>query len=656
MTTRALLTMAGTEIRRSFGSVGGRIAGGRDFVWLTLSLSLMIAFTTLLLAIERDVLENFVDSLLGKVEGAGIPIQVTVSPAAMALGHGNRAFTVFDRSGPRPTPSTGSDRFVAPGLEGIAFHPVAEVETDVLALPGNESALARGDLNDQGVFAGLATAMNTPLWRSLGVPGGPEAALTIVANRAWFQRWFSEERHLAALSDQLPRAAVERIARDLERGRTTVARMNFTVPDAVDRSVVSLPIRWVSSLPGGNGRAFVMSAELHHALVHGARAKRLFVDLPRDGHGADRPLIRSVRIFDTDKEGKQPEALARQISDCLHAGSRSGGGDLNLFMDFAEALPKAWVEACLVRLHLPAEVRVGYVEDGRKPIMTLGVGDVDLDCAAIAKLPLVDEGDAAACAGRRDGIRRPLLSDATVGILYVADRRNLSQTHRALVAARYEHAGQSQPVFFVSSVYRDAINRLEYLVGVFDFLRLPAAVAGIALVSVVLWVQISALLANRRSQYGLLLIQGADWKLIHLQVAVQIATCFAVAAIGALVAVECLAGLTQHLFADGAAAVHAREELGIRAPTILHPMFVALMEGDAASARRIATSYGLAVAGMVAITGVITTWATLRLPCGRTTTPIELISPERRGRVAEVEAHPRPGGRPARRKPEETSS
>ena len=630
---RSLLLRARTEVGRSFGPIGGRFPGGRDFVWLTVSMALMVALVALLLAIERDVVESFVDSLIGKVPGTGTPIQVTVAPAAFALGHADRAFTVFDAV---PTRADGAGgRFAAPGLSGLPFHPVAEVETDVIALPGHDTALSRGDLNDRGVFTGLATATDSPLWRSLGVPAGPDEVITVVVNRAWFRHWFSQDRHLAALRALLPEAVAARAARASTAVADGVERLHFSVPGASGRTTVALPIRWVPSLPGGNGRAFVMTAELHRVLVQSARSRAVLADLPIDDRATDRPRSRALRLFDVDRAGTTPDALAERIVGCLRAGERSGGGVFNLFLDFADPRPRAWIDACLAAMNLPPTVRVDHVDAPPASTMVLGRGDVGLDCGRARDLVGLDDADRHSCDGRQGTVRLALLKGATVGVLYVADRRDLSRTHRALVGAQYLRDDRSLPVFFVSSTYRDAINRLDYLVAVFDFLRLPAAAAGAGLVAIALWVQISALLANRRPQYGLLMVHGSRWSAIHLHVAVQMAICFAGAVVVALVAIDALALLVQHLFVDGAAAAMARDELGIAAPSILRPLSAAAIAGDGAAVAAILRSHLEAIGFVGLLTALITVATTLRLPCRASTTPIELLAPEtpRAGRM-----------------------
>ncbi len=605
--------------------MGDRFAGGRDFVWLTVSMTLMVALVALLLAIERDVVESFVDSLIGKVPGTGTPIQVTVAPAAFALGHADRAFSVFATD---PGEAAGASRFLAPGLSGLPFHPVAEVETDVLALPGHDTALSRGDLNDRGVFAGLATGGDTPLWRSLGVPPGPDELITVVVNRAWFRQWFSAERHLAALRTAVPTSVVTRAAQALAGATETIGRLHFSVPGARGRTTAALPVRWVSSLPGGNGRAFVMTAELHRALLQSARSRATLVDLPMDDPAIDRPRSRAVRLFDVDRAGSPADALAERLGACLHTGERSGGGSFNLFLDFPEPQPRPWIDACLAEAKLPPTVRIDHVVAPPASVVVLGRGDVGLDCARVRELAGFDTADRQACEGREGVVRRPLLAGATVGVLYVADRRDLSRTHRALVAAQYVRDGRSLPVFFVSSTYRDAINRLDYLVAVLDFVRLPAAVAGAGLVAIALWVQISALLANRRAQYGLLMVHGSRWWSIHLHVAVQMAICFAVAVVVALLAIEMLELVVQRVFTGSGVAAIARDELGIASPSILWPLSIAAFAGGGSVVAAILGSDLEAIGFVGLLTAVITVATTFRLPCGPSTTPIELLSPE----------------------------
>ena len=619
------LARAWTEVARSFRSVGGRFAGGRDFVWLTVSMTLMVALVALLLAIERDVVESFVDSLIGKVPGTGTPIQVTVAPAAFALGHADRAFSVFAVD---PSGAGGDGRFVAPGLSGLPFHPVAEVETDVLALPGHDTPLSRGDLNDRGVFSGLATGIETPLWRSLGVRSGPDEVITVVVNRAWFRHWFSTERHLVALRTAIPAAVANRAAQALAGTTDTIGRLHFSVPGGRGRTTVALPVRWVSSLPGGNGRAFVMTAELHQALLQSARSRATLIDLPMDEPTIDRPRSRAVRLFDVDRAGSPADTLAERLGACLHTAERSGGGSFNLFMDFPEPQPRAWIDACLAEANLPSTVRVDHVVAPPASTMVLGRGDVGLDCGRIRQMTGFDAADLQACEGREGVMRRPILAGATVGVLYVTDRRDLSQTHRALVAAQYVRDGRSLPVFFVSSTYRDAINRLDYLVAVLDFVRLPAAIVGAGLVAIALWVQISALLANRRAQYGLLMIHGSQWWAIHLRVAVQMATCFVVAVVVALLAIEALELVVQRAFAGSGVAATARDELGISSPSILWPLSAAAFAGDRSLAAAILRSDLEATAFVGLLTTVITVATTFRLPCGPSTIPIELLSPE----------------------------
>ncbi len=58
----------------------GGCPGGRDFVWLTILITMILTFTLLSWGSYKSLLNRFVDILIGKVEGHGVPVLVIANP------------------------------------------------------------------------------------------------------------------------------------------------------------------------------------------------------------------------------------------------------------------------------------------------------------------------------------------------------------------------------------------------------------------------------------------------------------------------------------------------------------------------------------------------------------------------------------------------
>ena len=178
--------------------------GGRDFMWLSLFMSLILTLLLLLFASYEGLLNRFVDVLLGHVPGHGIPVAVT---ANILQGDGIDSAVMAE-----------VDRY-----EWMRIFPYRVIEGgyDPYVSLADDSLWKNRAPDDARVkigpdFDGWAVYPDDPLWTPQpSKDSSPEnqsgLPLQIVLNRRLFSEFFDYELYYELLQQELPAPLLESV-------------------------------------------------------------------------------------------------------------------------------------------------------------------------------------------------------------------------------------------------------------------------------------------------------------------------------------------------------------------------------------------------------------------------------------------------------------
>ncbi|MCP3866876.1 MAG: hypothetical protein GY703_02030 [Gammaproteobacteria bacterium] len=189
------------EWSRSVTGLSRDRTGRLDFFFLTILLALTLTLGMLLLGTREGILNRFIDTSLGRLQGHGIPIWVYT--------------TIIDRSGRMD--SLIDSRELIDELDatiGARIYVYREIEPNRVSLPGYDDARAFyeeevmapipvwGEDGVQMPFNVRGVSNQDPLWLRAGVPSDPSESmpLVIVLNRSLFKRHFQCAVYLEALA------------------------------------------------------------------------------------------------------------------------------------------------------------------------------------------------------------------------------------------------------------------------------------------------------------------------------------------------------------------------------------------------------------------------------------------------------------------------
>jgi len=251
------LRLAWIEFSLPFRLLRSGVPGGRDFLWLTLLLMLVLTLGLLLQATRIGLLERFVDVLLGSVENHGVPIWVIPNPV-----------------------SKGSIKFISNEVitdienEGFKIYPYREVDAglDSIELPGTSIWRTRSDLDPE--FSGWAVYMDDPLW-----PGPPgevgSLPLKIVMNRSMFRKYFNYQEYNNFGGRNLPASLFSKITEEKFNSETPTDNIWLNIRSGDFTGLQIFEVIWVERIPTIQNIAFLFPLPTYHALHEAANYPEL---------------------------------------------------------------------------------------------------------------------------------------------------------------------------------------------------------------------------------------------------------------------------------------------------------------------------------------------------------------------------------------------
>nr|VFK30396.1 MAG: FtsX-like permease family protein [Candidatus Kentron sp. MB]VFK34356.1 MAG: FtsX-like permease family protein [Candidatus Kentron sp. MB]VFK76674.1 MAG: FtsX-like permease family protein [Candidatus Kentron sp. MB] len=548
----------------------GVCPGGRDLFWLTLFFALAMSFGLLILGTRNGLLDSFSNTFLGYVPQYGIPL--ALAPHAEAGGFGvNR--DVQSKVAAIGNGETGP----VPGLRAFPYQDMGGrgLEPHFARLP-DADIWRKGD--DIPPYYGWAVFRDDPLWTIDKAPAKGEPPLALLLNRSVFRSAFDYPKYRETLRHQLPRAWWERdLPKDLKNLHDLKALWLFVLVGK-EKELTRFHIHWVENIPGASRPAFLYPMETLRALEE-ARANprlRYFPEAANNSNGNhEGKRITGLTVLNSGKDSSTSNKQA-EFAQCLGGETSLEGEDIAISLPYPK--PAAWVAACRSQAEIAEDRVVESTVFGHKLLFTPD-GYLNLPCDSIQgemareldkekkcqvrrlDIPgnhrddtlralaqctqgnMTDDGygldlpnmpswstivDCAKQPNVNIAVENLAIREGTISldksttsriIVYVPDRHRLSEAIDRLLGITV--GDNNSRALSLTSAYRDAISRVNYLTDTIGSIALPYGALFFFLMIFLLWVILGALIGHRRERYGVLLARGIPLSRLYAMVYLQ---------------------------------------------------------------------------------------------------------------------------------------
>jgi len=549
--------------------------GGRDFVWLTVFICLLLTLLLLLIASREGMLNRFVDVLLGNLPGYGVPISISNNML------GKKGINGFDTAVLNDLKGLNSR---IPGMQVFPRRNLEAALKPLVALPAEGIWQNSQNGNKFGPdFDGWAVYPNDPMWNDGTSKPLP---LEIVMSRTLYVEYFHyglyrkamraalpdelfkkipvafviTNRVIARLkSEQVPKNLLEKLqgkayasekqlSDDLKKIEpaewkkyadviATHAAAPSVHPDdstpfdtiwlqikvGIVRELHPFKVRWVERFPVIDKVAYVFPLSTYHAL-------KATIDFPElryfpEGGGAISERFQQITL--TPLKNQAPEdfektcqALADKFTGRF---SPYRGG---MLLDLPSPLATFWVDAHLRQYGFSLQPENTPQRDAsyksantvNSDSITFADGKISLPCGRLPNEYLTEQ-DIAACTGE---MNQAVALDITAkgngfryALAYVPDRRLLSLAVEELKQVS-DHA------VMINSAYQDALSRFGFLSEMLAAMELPYTIFLFLFLLAFLGIQLATLIGHHRHRYGVLLAKGMEWWQIYAMLWLQI--------------------------------------------------------------------------------------------------------------------------------------
>lgn len=477
--------------------------GGRDFVWLTIFMALLLTLMLLLLASREGLLNRFVDVLLGHVPGHGVPIAVTNN--------------MLSKSGVNAIDSSvlAEIRALDAQIPGLAVYPYRSLEAGLyplVSLPGEDMwNNIREDGSTFGPnFDGWAVYADDPLWSKTA--SSESLPLEIVINRSLFRTYFDESVYLKALQERLPPALLPAVSPEADnQQRLPLDKIWLEVKIGFRRELLPFQATWVERIPVIEKIAYLFPLTTYHAL----KAAHDFPELCYFPEGAGKSVTRITQfslIVDQEQDRQRVRTFTEEFLTTFNAEIMDYRGDY--LVSLKHPLPQFWIEGYVQQYDLDYQI----IETSTSDRLEHDESALLIPCN---RLPanVLKEYEVFSCS-RSDP--QPVRIDVTEKgkgyhhvLVYVPDRTFLSKAKDELVTVK-------EGALAIHPSYQDALNRFGFLSKMLEALEKPYSwLLGIFLFAF-LGIQIGTLIGHHRHRYGILLAKGLEWWQIYAMLWLQI--------------------------------------------------------------------------------------------------------------------------------------
>ncbi len=492
--------------------------GGRDFLWLTVFLSLLLTLSLMMFASSEGVLNRFVDVLLGKKAGAGVPVWIT--PNILNRSGINfidsKILEEIENQGFKVAPyrdiEVGFDTFVEfPGENVWGRNKKTESTENVITSTSFESE----------EFNGWAVYQNDPLWVSSKVKHS--FPLKLILNKTLFSRNFNYEAYHHELSTNLPRSLITSLPDHLspeDIGSLDSLWLRLRVSGR--NELVLFDIIWTDYIHAVEKVAFLFPLATYHVLqiAHRYPTLKYFPE----SHGDKGLRIQQILIGDDQNIEDIREFL-------LSTSSEMSAYRGNKLVNFKGLVPESYVTATALKHNLEYQIMSDIPGDNINHLDR----EMILPCNRIPEDQLADMADNSSCSNDgKDTISLDVTDNGNGfrrALVYIPDRTRLFDAVESLLKIK-------KGAISIHPVYQDALNKFAFLTRMIESMRQPFGfILFVSLVALV-GIQLFTLVGHRRHRYGMFLSKGFEWWQIYLMLLFQISLSLSVGAVVAVSAVH----------------------------------------------------------------------------------------------------------------------
>ncbi|WP_135077376.1 hypothetical protein [Terasakiella sp. SH-1] len=578
--------------------------GGRDFLWLSLAMSLLLTVGIMLGVVYEGMINKFADSLVGHVENVGSPIWVTRS--FDMRGSFNRE--IYNYTGRNDGLETGLERAENEQfakrfpylkhqeidlLRKALIYPYSDVlgyiDLPTMKITKTENGEEKefvvspwktkkkgGRLN----FDGWAVRGKDPIWQRALIENGftrtkdqnviasneYKVPLEIVLPRKAFKD-FDFQAYRNALKSILPQKLSAQLPSKMEEMHQIWLSV---VSEGQKSEFLPFKVLWVDSLPSLQEKAFIILSSTFDAM----RLMKFQPGVPYffEGESSRAERIRSIRI---KTRGKMlaPGLLKDEFVQCLKRGQLKKVMHREM-LHFEPAMPRFWLESCLPADQWEkAKINIKFVQNSIG--LKVGEHSLHVPCGLLGD-SLMSPKDLRACENQGGQYMAKVdyananneFSGANV---YVSHRSDLVPTKDALLKVKFwgekrtkESKKQGVLVFALNALYEDSLKRFGFLTEVLTWFSGSILLGGVAFSIYFFFVNLNSALGHRKPNYGFQLAQGETHKNIRKIIGYQLSLSYFFGLLIALLFVETTVLGVNYLFLSYSdAAQIAQMSLGL---------------------------------------------------------------------------------------------
>ena len=545
------------EFRRCFKGLlnGSSAPGGRDFLLLTLAASLLLGVGLILAIIYYGLMSRFADSLLGHIEGYGIPVWVSASSRIQVFKPGlYRYFNNQPHSEDLEEFELSSSSIdILKKADLFPFIEISKADT-IVQLPDRDNIWTRE--SNEPEFSGWAVTSDDPLWLWSLKENGiiPEedrrqkAPLQIILNASVFHQ-FNYSAYLNYLEDKIPQTMFNKLPQSLDRHKPRELE-ELWLKIGKSGELTPFEIIWVESFPALTEVVFLLP-------LNTIRLARLLDHPPQDLElkyymesidGSEVIRIKDI-LLKRPKNGPAQE-LMKETRECLPKNvwdekymRHEEKVILNWTISFEPPLPESWISACLNEQDSSAN-KIKKTETKSDEIQ------IYQDRIKICSEP-----------GKCKNYEFNIPSGGEA-IVYVHDRNRLMDIKEELTKLRLKN-NENEQIFYMGWKYEGAVNRFGFLTITLEWLFKPVFLGWALFAFYLIWFSLMSILDHRRNSYGILMANGVKPAWFRWILFFQICMALLIGFILACIAVEMAVWATNTGFLNNDAASIVRHTLGL---------------------------------------------------------------------------------------------
>lgn len=483
--------------------------GGKDFLWLTMFLLLLVTFSLVLHASTQGILNRFVDVLIGKEPGVGVPVWVTPNMLTESGINLIRSDVLSDVE-----------------KLGYQVYPYREIDQGDLYVSLLNNEIWTGTSKDGPRFSGWAVYQSDPIWpREHRVDSG----LTIVLNKSLFAKYFNYARYYRELVSSLPQNLISDLPVSLTAENIGNMKKLWL---KLSGDYHEFTVMWVDNIYAIEKVAYLFPISTYHSL-------QLAYRFPKIKYFPEAAGREMARIEAIDFELQQSEDKAKNFVEAICEEKLFSG-------DIFSSLPLVGHNACLRIYSARGAIAIEFKRATQEKylasiaqgfqinydVIEYASGDsikydkysVQLSCSTIPE-DLLSDAQISICNKNRESVVSLDITNEgngfTRAMVYVPGRLELFSAISKLTDVK-------ENALTIHSVYRRALDKFGFLTRMIEAMRSPIAILLIVALVILIGVQLFTIVHHRRHRYGMFLSKGFVWWQIYFMLYFQLAIALAI--------------------------------------------------------------------------------------------------------------------------------